>query len=89
MSTCISKEQINCFYLTKETRDEVLKKLEPHIFNDNVKIIEDNDRRVVVCREGWYKTYYFYNHWYVRNYDCEWERYTNKEFRENFQLVEE
>ncbi len=88
--TCILKEHLNCLYLTKENRDKVLKSLKPRLGEyDDVKIIEDNNKQVVVQHEGWRKEYYFYNHWYVRNYDCVWECYTDEEFKENFQLVEE
>ena len=90
MLECTSKERLKCFYLTKETRDKVLKELECRLGEDDlVSIIEDNDKEVVVCHFGWYKSHYFYNHWYVENYDCEWERYTYNEFREKFELVEE
>lgn len=90
MKTCISKERLNCIYLTKETRDEVLKELEPRLGKDDlVSIVEDNDREVVVYHFGWHKTHYRYNNWYVKNYDGEWERYTDEEFKEQFELIEE
>lgn len=90
MHLCISKEQLNCLHLTKETRDEVLKELEPHLGEDElVSIVEDNDREVVVYHFGWYKAHYYYNHWYVKNYDYKYESYTEQEFEEQFQLVEE
>ena len=90
MQLCISKEKLSCLHLTKETRDKVLKELEPRLGEDDlVSVVEDNDKEVVVYHFGWHKSYYFYNHWYVRNYDYEWECYTDEEFKEKFQLVEE
>lgn len=88
MQKCISKEQLDCIYLTKESRDEVLKILEPDIGeNEYVSIIEDNDREIVVYHFGLYKIHYFYNHWYVRKGYYEFTRYTDKEFKDMFELV--
>lgn len=89
MQKCVSKELLDCLCLTKETRDEVLKELEPSLEKDDLVSIVEDDKQVVVYYFGWYKSHYFYNHWYVRNYDCEWECYTDEEFKEKFQLIEE
>lgn len=89
MQICISKEPIKCLYLTKETRDKVLRELDLSIWNDSASIIEDNNKWVTVCYNGHYKVYYYYNHWYVRNHDYKWVRYTDEEFNELFQLVED
>ncbi len=90
MQKCISKEHLDCLHLTKETRDEVLKELEPRLGEDDyVNIVEDNDKEVIVYHFGWHKAHYYYNSWYVRNYDYEYERYTEQEFEEHFQLLVE
>ena len=90
MKLCISKEQLNCLHLTKETRDEVLKELEPRLGRDDcMSVITDNDRELIVRCHGWSTSYYHYNNWYVKNYDGDWERYTDEEFKEQFELVEE
>lgn len=87
---CVSKEYIDCIHLTKGSRDEVLKILEPRLGEDDyISIIEDNDKEVVVYHFGWHRAHYYYNHWYVKNYDGQYERYTEQEFKEQFWLVEE
>ena len=87
---CVSKEQYECIQLTKENRDEVLKIFEPNIDNEHIFIKEDNNRYCLVEHLGWHKTYYFYNHWYIlRLEDYMWSCYTDKEFKEEFELVDE
>ena len=87
---CVSKQQYECIRFTKENRDEVLKILEPNIDGEHIFIEEDNDRYCLVEHLGWYRVYYFYNHWYVlglEDYNT-WSRYTDEEFKEEFELLE-
>ena len=42
------KEQFECVYLTKQNRDEFLKKFEPDIDTVWKSIIKDNDRYFIV-----------------------------------------
>lgn len=48
-----------------------------------------NDRHCIVEHLGWYRSYYFYNRWYVLGLeDYTWSCYTDEEFKEEFELVE-
>lgn len=86
---CVRKEQYECIYLTKQNREEVLKIFEPNIDSEHIFIKEDNDRHCIVEHLGWYRTYYFYNRWYVLGLeDYTWNCYTDEEFKEEFELVE-
>lgn len=86
---CVRKEQYECIYLTKQNREEVLKIFEPNIDGEHIFIKEDNDRHCIVEHLGWYRTYYFYNRWYVLGLgDYTWNCYTDEEFKEEFELVE-
>ena len=51
---------MKCVYLTKQNRDEFLKKFEPDIDTVWKSIIEDNDRYFIV-ENPLYKTVYYYN----------------------------
>ena len=80
---CVRKEQYECIYLTKQNREEVLKIFEPNIDGEHIFIKEDNDRHCIVEHLGWYRTYYFYNRWYVLGLeDYTWNCYTDEEFKE-------
>lgn len=85
---CRRKEQFECVYLTKQNRDEFLKKFEPDIDTVWKSIIEDNDIYFIV-ENPLYKTVYYYNNWYIPGvcYTC--EHYTDEEFKEEFELVGE
>ena len=85
---CRRKEQFECVYLTKQNRDEFLKKFEPDIDTVWKSIIEDNDRYFIV-ENPLYKTVYYYNNWYITGvyYTC--EHYTDEEFKEEFELLDE
>ena len=84
---CVSKKQFDCMYLTKQNRDEFLKKFEPDIDTVWKSIKEDNDKYFIVDATL-YKTVCYYNNWYIPSvyYTC--ERYTDEEFKEQFELVE-
>lgn len=88
---CVRKDQFDCIKLTKQNRDEALKILEPHFDNKQIYIEKDNDKYLIIeyARYPNSKKYYFYNHWYVKNIDNYyiWNRYTDEEFREEFELV--
>ena len=99
---CTRKEQFDCVYLTKQNRDEVLKILDPFldkevfIFGKKEKafIEEDNDKYCIVNHSygnSSYKHYYFYNRWYTSDDESYlWgSSYTDEEFKEEFELVEE
>lgn len=94
MVECVSREKLKCIFLTKETRDEFLKEVEPRLFegNDCISIKTDNDRELVVLHLGLYTSYYYYNHWYVYEYhDYElpsWTRYTEEDFKKYYSLVD-
>lgn len=87
---CVRKEQYECIYLTKQNRDEVVKILNPRFENEQMLIEEDNNRYFAYKYLGM-KMYYSYNHWYVKNVDeyYTWSCYTDEEFKEEFELVEE
>ena len=90
MKKCVSKERLDCFHLTKETRDEFLKAFEPNLGNDkHISIIEESDREIVIYYLGMFTLHYLYNHWYVINYEDEYECYTEEEFKDRFELVED
>lgn len=60
-----------------------------NIDGEHIFIKEDNDRHCIVEHLGWYRTYYFYNRWYVLGLeDYTWNCYTDEEFKEEFELVE-
>ena len=82
------KEQFDCIYLTKQNRDEFLKKFEPDIGTVWKSMKKDNDKYFIV-EAPLYKTVYYYNNWYVTGMYYTWKRYTDEEFREEFELVEE
>ena len=87
---CVRKEQYECIYLTRQNREEVLKIFEPNIDGEYIFIKEDNDRHCIVEHLGWYRSYHFYNRWYVLGVeDYTWSCYTDEEFKEEFELVEE
>lgn len=89
MQKCISKEHLDCVYLTKESRDEVLKILEPLLGKDDYVSIVEEDDKVVVFHFKWrHKAHYYYNHWYVRVDGDEFYPFTEDEFRNMFELVE-
>ena len=92
MKKCVSKEQFDCIYLTKENRDEVFKILEPKINDESIFIKEDNDKYCFVEHLGKRrsKRYYYYNYWCVLGAEGDylWEQYSPKEFEEMFKLVE-
>ena len=81
---CKLKENFDCFYLSKDTKDFALRLLEPNLEKGEVNMIEDSDKRIVIEYAGYCTKYY--NHWYVKtdgiNFDC----YTQKEFNEIFEL---
>lgn len=89
MKQCTSKEQRECFFFTKETKDKYLKILEPNIDTEDYVTIKEDINGVIVDYPEFYSVYYFYNHWYVRSDDWKFTRYTDKEFREKFELVGE
>lgn len=78
---CTTKKQFECVYLTKQNRDEFLKKFEPDIGTVWKSIKEDNDKYFIV-EAPLYKTVYYYNNWYVTGMSYMWERYTNEDYYE-------
>ena len=88
MQKCVSKKQLDCIYLTKESKDETLKILEPRLSKEKyVDIVEDDDREVVIhYHYGWDSIRYFYNHWYVKENGYEFNCYTNEEFKNMFEI---
>ena len=86
---CIRKEQFDCIRLTKENRDEFLKVLEPCIDGKNIFIAYDNNKRCSVRKLNYGIHHYFYNDWYVLDWnEGTWSRYTDDIFKEEFELVE-
>lgn len=86
---CVSKKQYECIKLTKENLKEFLRIVEPYLDSKYVFIQDDNDKYCLVKRFEVEK-YYFYNEWYVFDWDeATWEIYTDEEFKEEFELVED
>lgn len=86
---CVSKKQYECIKLTKENLKEFLRIVEPYLDSKYVFIQDDNDKYCLVKRFEVEK-YYFYNEWYVFDLDeATWEIYTDEEFKEEFELVED
>jgi hypothetical protein len=93
MQKCIYKGSLDCWHLTKETKDEFLREFEPWLGEDNNILIEEDDEvgGIGVYRDGWFHHYYFYNHWYVKNLDgyYTYTCYSDDEFNELFELKNE
>ena len=86
---CVSKKQYECIKLTKENLKEFLRIVEPYLDSKYVFIQDDNDKYCLVKRFKVEK-YYFYNKWYVFDWDeATWGSYTDEEFKEEFEVVEE
>lgn len=86
---CVSKKQYECIKLTKENLKEFLRIVEPYLDSKYVFIQDDNDKYCLVKRFEEEK-YYFYNDWYVFDWDeATLKSYTDEEFKEQFELVEE
>ena len=83
---CKLKDEFDCFYLTKDTKDLILKLLEPNLEKDNGIITEDADKGVIVVKYPYCTDYYYYNHWYVKTDGFNFECYTPEEFNETFEL---
>ena len=87
-SKCKLKDEFDCFYFTKDTKDLILKLLEPNLEKDNGVVTEDIDKGIVAVKYPYRTDYYYYNHWYVKadgdgiNFEC----YTPEEFNETFEL---
>ena len=87
---CIRKEQFECVQFTKENRDEILRTLEPYLNGKNIFIKYDDDIRCAIEKLGYGIHYYFYNDWYVFDWDgSTWKSYTDEEFKAMFELVKE
>lgn len=86
---CVSKEQYDCIYLTKENLKEFLRIVEPYLDSKYVLKIDDNDKYCLIQRFE-EKKYYFYNDWYVFDWDgATWKSYTDEEFKAMFEIVDE
>lgn len=87
---CVSKEQFECVQFTKENRDEILRTLEPCLNGKNIFIKYDDDIRCAIEKLGYGIHYYFYNDWYVFDWDEGTRtRYTDTQFKEEFEIVDE
>lgn len=89
MKQCISKERIDCLYFTKETKDEDLKILEPNLETKDYVIINESKKGVIIDYPGFYKVFYIYNSWYVRDDILRFTHYTDEEFKKEFELVDD
>ncbi len=84
---CVSKEQFDCIYLTKKNLNEFLRIVEPCI---KYAFIQNDNDKYCLIKYPEREKYYFYNYWYVINYNGRtWEIYTDKEFKAMFKIVEE
>ncbi len=90
MLKCISKEKLNCFYFTKETKGEILNELEPHLAEIKCEIKENSKGIIVYDNQKRFKFCLYYNYWYVKD-PCENEflGYLEGDFKRLFHLVEE
>lgn len=89
MQECIRKELLDCIQFTKENRDEFLKVMEPQLDGKKIFIADDDYVRCTIQVLGYGIHYYFYNSWYVLDWvEGTWCHYTDKQFHENFKLVE-
>ena len=93
MKECKCKKANRCIWLTKENRYELLKEAEPEIYETTCDFqIEEADSYFCVNYYGKYKTYYYYDHWYVEEETgCEYPRfnkYTENDFYEEYDLME-
>lgn len=86
LSKCRLKDQFDCFYLTKDTKDLILKLLEPNLEKDKGVITEDVDKGIIAVKYPYCTDYYYYNHWYVKTDGINFECYTPEEFNETFEL---
>lgn len=85
---CIRKEQFECVQFTKENRDEILQTLEPYLNGKNI-FIKYDDIRCAIEKLGYGIYYYFYNDWYIFDWDeSTWKSYTDEEFKAMFEIVE-
>lgn len=98
MKHCRSMSVLNCFYLTKENRDEFINILKETYQHDNIELIEKSDERITLYfsltlnPEYSFKETYFYNYWYVEEYnyygdEIEWNLYSEEDFNKRFKFV--
>jgi hypothetical protein len=88
---CISKNKLRCIYFTKENKDELLKEVEPNIYNNKYDFLtRETDDYICIDFCGAYKTFYYYNHWYVEEeHDYEYPKfycYLKEEFNDKYNL---
>ena len=79
---CRYKETMEYFYLTKDNYEEFLKKFD--LINYKVEDLTDNS---FFC----YGTYYFFNRYYVKEYNNGLYKlllYSKEEFEEIFEVIE-
>lgn len=94
MKTCISKEELRCFYLTKDNYKEFLDEVYPDYKNDYISI-EITDNAVKVHEYDLvHMSQEFQYGWYVEEESIyqgypTWEHYSDEYFKENFKLVDE
>lgn len=91
MKECIAKHTNRCIWFTKENKDELLKIELPEIYDTSREFqIRETDEYICVDFCGVYKTFYYYNNWYVEEeHDYEYPRfykYTDEEFKEIYDL---
>ena len=99
---CISKEVLDCFYLTEENRDEFINMINNDLpKNEYAVLFEDDDYHMILqyiffnynnTRHAAKTKSYYYNYWYVKKYDYygefeDWEEYSNKDFEKRFKFI--
>lgn len=87
MLKCVSKEEIDCIFLTKETRDELLQLRHPDLDGESSYIMKDDDKELIIW-QGYCSFKYLYNHWYLIDYDGSLLCYTKEDFVELYMLVD-
>lgn len=88
--SCISKEKIKCFYLTKDNYEEFLEETYPNYKADYIKIEVTEEAIEVQSYDMVHISRVFHFGWWVEEwlpYEYpHWIRYDDKEFEEKFIL---
>lgn len=92
MKTCTSKEEIRCFYLTKDNYEEFLEEAYPSYKADYIEI-EVTDKAIEVhAYDMIHVSRVFHFGWWVEEYIPyeypTWIPYSDEEFKEKYKLVD-